>query len=182
VDQRLLELDPDRARAGATQDVQLAVEDSCLDLLVDEETAEEAWYSRAVRGKPKPLPWEQVASRVLLPAMREGLDKTPLDPGDAQLEDLPKHLKNADAIWSQLQLQGMFLSPQAKRVQVQRRLGDWLALALHLRGFDPELRPGATLTMRKGAQVVLPRRLVAQVVSGEVTEAKYAELCAAWTA
>ncbi len=180
LDQRLAELDPDRARSGATGEVQSFVEDACLDLLGDEAGAEEAWYSRAVTGKPKPLPWEQVASRALLPEMREALTNTPLDPGRAQLEELPKHLKNADAIWPGLRLQGMFLSPQAKRVQVQRRLGDWLALALHLRGFDPELKPGGTLTMRRGDQVVRPRQLVAQLVSGELTEARYLEQCAAW--
>jgi hypothetical protein len=136
-----------------------------------------------VRGKPKPTGWDEVAAGVLLPALAESFQKTVLDPQAARLEELPKHLQNADAIWGQLQPEGVsFLSPQAKRVRVQRRLADWLALALHAQGFTPELRPGGTLTLRKGDQVVRPRPLLTQLVAGELTEARYLELCALWTA
>jgi hypothetical protein len=61
-------------------------------------------------------------------------------------------------------------------------LGAWLAAALFRRGFEPLVRPGMELLLRRGPHELEPAAVVAALAEGRLGEREYLERCAAWEA
>jgi Zn-dependent protease with chaperone function len=182
VPERLAALAPGRGQRGGQHPDELEV--NCLDLLGGPEAAEDAWFERAVEGPPLArLTWEQVGPERLLPGLLERFTAGPLDPRRAPLARLPELVADAEAVWDALRSPGLnLLSPAAKRRQGERTLGDWLAAALFVRGFAPEVRPGAALRLRRGAEEVVPAEVVEALVRGGGEGEAYRRRCEAWEA
>ncbi|MBU8894510.1 hypothetical protein DRW03_08310 [Corallococcus sp. H22C18031201] len=150
----------------------------CLELLGGERPAEDAWFARFTRGELHTMPWEDIAPRVLLPRITQQLAETSLNPRATPPEALPELLAEGGKLWDRLRPTGLdLLSPEAKRQRAKVLLGDWLATALELRGFRPELRPGTHLRFFRENEEVEPLDLVEWVATGQLPVDDYLAWC-----
>lgn len=153
---------------------------NCLDLLGGEAAAEDLWYRIATNGKMTPLRWDEVGQKALLPAMREALEENGLTPATADLEALPQLLAEGGGLWERLRKGGVdLLSAEGKRQRSRRMLTDWFAVSLWWKGFEPVVRPGAALRLRRGPVELDPAQVIEGLVSGRFTAADHLELCEA---
>lgn len=173
--ERLRALDPARP-----PDAPAPPAGGCLALLGGAGAAEEAWYARMVSGTLAPMAWDEVAARAALPALRERYRGTALDPARLSLAAVPELVAQAGGLWRSL-LQGVnLLSAGAQERAGRRALAEGLALALERRGFEPQLRPGAALRLRRGAVEVIPAEVVEALSTGALAPEAYRSRCAGW--
>lgn len=158
-----------------------ALEPNCLDLLGGEQAAEAAWFER-VTNRPLPdVPWEEVGSKLLLPKLVKAFIAVRLEPATIPLERFPDRVRHAGEVWDQVRPPGpSFLSPAAQRKRGLRALEDWLSSALFVRGFTPEVRPGASLRLSRDTLAVTPSDVVRDLESGALDEASYRRQCSTW--
>lgn|GEM_PF-1024066 len=178
ISERLGAVDP-----GRRQDVRDPPLASSAHLLGGLAAAEDAWYSRNVDGTPIRVEWGEAAARGLLPALGETLAGTPLELARFTFADVPGLVARAAELWPSFRWSAVnVFSPAARASAVRRAISGALAMALAARGFVPELRPGAALTLRRGPLAAVPDEVVAGLADGSLSASAYDELCAAWIA
>lgn len=173
-EERLRSLGHESPREGEPLPVKELEAGGCLELLGGEASAEELFYEQKTRGSLVSLRWEELGEKVILPEIARHLTGGALDPRRTPLSALPELLREGPRLWDRVRAQGLdILSPEAKRQRARLLLVQWLAAALAVRGFVPELRPGTQLRLQHEGHFVEPASVVEWLARGVWTEAQY---------
>lgn len=149
--------------------------------LSDPRSAELQWIEsvspQLPKGSLKHVTWDEVGSKVTIPAWREAMGELAPIVGQNSVESLPERIKDLPSIGSRIpDPKGILLAPEQRKQRAMHFLAAALGLALLERGWQLEAQPG-NFFLYRGSQKVDVFQLMQEVANGKIAREGWEERC-----
>lgn len=167
LDERLMALG---ARAGSELSTsERRASGDALHLLGGETEAERLWYECFTRGALCDTDWDAFGEAVLAPAILARFNDTFLSPDAVPLRRLPELVADTETLWQRTKPDGLsLLSAQGRTRHVLGVLEEFVIASLVRSGWRLHARPAEPLRLQRGAERIVPERLIEEVREGGV--------------